>query len=250
MSDPEEMETPEQEVSLRDVMKAVKTQGDFNEKLRKDISELKHEVHGSTVAVASQVKKLKTESQYIWKYEGNKVQFLLNTEFLEDLTQAIWAIDNSKTDYARETITEVIDKIKRRNKLVKIADSSEGGWETVRQYESNPVASNSDDESKINKAESRAIRKRNAKGKKSASKKANYSAPSTPSQFVDTFQTKNQPFREPQSWYNGQALYQNQPSTSGYQRQNRQGACYGCGSFQHWRSQCPFNPRPIQPKSK
>ncbi|CAC5398635.1 unnamed protein product [Mytilus coruscus] len=153
MSDPEERETPEQEVSLRDVMKAVKTQ----------------------------------------------------------------------TDYARETITEVIDKIKRRNKLVKIADSSEGGWETVRQYESNPVASNSDDESKINKAESRAIRKRNAKGKKSTSKKANYSAPSTPSQFVDTFQTKNQPFREPQSWYNGQALYQNQPSTSGYQRQNRQG---------------------------
>ena len=179
MSDPEEMETPEQEVSLRDVMKAVKTQGDFNEKLRKDISDLRHEVHGSTVAVASQVKKLKTESQYIWKYEGNKVQFLLNTEFLEDLTQAIWAIDNSKTDYARETITEVIDKIKRRNKLVKIADSSEGGWETVRQYESNPVASNSDDESKLNKADSRAIRKRNAKGKKSASKKAHYSAPST-----------------------------------------------------------------------
>ncbi|VDH90902.1 Hypothetical predicted protein [Mytilus galloprovincialis] len=123
MSDPEERETPEQEVSLRDVMKAVKTQ--------------------------------------------------------EDLTQAIWAIDNSKTDYARETITEVIDKIKRRNKLVKIADSSEGGWETVRQYESNPVASNSDDESKLNKADSRAIRKRNAKGKKSASKKAHYSAPST-----------------------------------------------------------------------
>ncbi|CAC5387766.1 unnamed protein product [Mytilus coruscus] len=164
--------------------------------------------------------------------------------------KAIWAIDNSKTDYARETITEVIDKIKRRNKLVKIADSSEGVGRLLGQYESNPVASNSDDESKINKAESRAIRKRNAKGKKSASKKANYSAPSTPSQFVDTFQKKNQPFREPQSWYNGQALYQNQPSTSGYQRQNRQGACYGCGSFQHWRSQCPFNPRPIQPKSK
>ncbi|XP_063416326.1 uncharacterized protein LOC134697972 [Mytilus trossulus] len=33
MSDPEERENPEQEVSLRDVMKAVKTQGEFNEKL-------------------------------------------------------------------------------------------------------------------------------------------------------------------------------------------------------------------------
>ena len=27
-------------------------------------------------------------------------------------------------------------------------------------------------------------------------------------------------------------------------RSQQQGACYGCESFQHWRSQCRFNPRP------
>ena len=70
--------------------------------------------------------------------------------------------------YARETITEVIEKIKTRNKHIKIADGSDGGWETVRQYQSGPVASDSDDESKINKAENSALRKRNLNGKKPA----------------------------------------------------------------------------------
>jgi hypothetical protein len=90
------------------------------------------------------LKKLKTESQYKWKYEGNKVQLLLNSKLLEELTQSIWAIHNSKVEYARATITEVIEQIKKRNKHIKIADGSDGGWETVRQYQSNPVASDSD----------------------------------------------------------------------------------------------------------
>ena len=245
-------DSQEQDVSLKDVMKAVRAQGELNAKLSHDISNLRQEVHGASLSVASQVKKLKTESQYKWKYEGNKVQFLLNSELLEELTQSIWAIDNSKVEYARETITEVIEKIKQRNKHIKIADGSDGGWETVRQYQSNPVASDSDDETKINKAENRALRKRNSKGKKAAVK-PNNGGQNASSQYVATFPAKNQPFREPQAWYNGPALYHGQPmpSTSRYQRRSQQqGACYGCGSFQHWRSQCPFNPRPAMPKSK
>jgi hypothetical protein len=57
--------------------------------------------------------------------------------------------------YAREAITEVIEKIKKSNKHIKIAVGNDGGWETVRQYQSNPVASDSDDETKITKAEKR-----------------------------------------------------------------------------------------------
>ena len=44
--------------------------------------------------------------------------------------------------------------------MIKIADNSEGGLEMVHQYESNPVASNSDNETKISKAEYLAVRKR------------------------------------------------------------------------------------------
>jgi hypothetical protein len=43
----------------------------------------------------------------------------------------------------------VIEKIKKKsNKHIKIAVGNDGGWETVRQYQSNPVASDSDDETK------------------------------------------------------------------------------------------------------
>ena len=236
----------DQDCSLKDILMAVKNQGDDNTKLRQEISNLRQEMHGVSLSVSSQVKKLKTDSQCAWKYEGNKVQYLLNSEFLEELAQDVWAIDNLKFEHARETISELVEKVKRRNKLIKIPDTSEEGWEAVRQYESSPVASDSDDESKINKAENRALRK--FKGKKIPAK----SIQSNPHQFAaSSFPGKNQPFREPQTWYTGFPVYQNQPGTSGYQRRGQQGGgCFSCGSFQHWRNQCPFSSKSIQQKPK
>lgn len=74
------------------------------------------------------------------------------------MAQITWAINYNKCDYAKELLSNLSDKVKRRNKLIKIADTSEGGWDTVRNYEENPVASNSEDESRINRAENRALK--------------------------------------------------------------------------------------------
>jgi hypothetical protein len=46
---------------------------------------------------------------------------------MEDLTQSLWAIDNAKIDYARDLIIAWIERLKHRNKLIKIADTSDGG---------------------------------------------------------------------------------------------------------------------------
>ena len=70
-------------------MKDIKAQGELNAKLSQDISNLRQKVHGASASVSSQVKKLKTESQYKWKCELNKVQFVVNSELLEELTQSI-----------------------------------------------------------------------------------------------------------------------------------------------------------------
>ena len=228
-------------------MQVIRQQGDsitaLDAKISGELDGIKKDVHGS----ASQVKKkLKTESQYKWRFEGNKVQFLLNSELLEEIDQVIWAIDNSKFEYAKETVTSVSTKLKKRNKLIKIADSSEGGWETVRQYETNPVASDSDDESKINKAESRAIKKK----KNNASKKKSKPAPDT--KLIDSqFGNMQRPFRGPPSWVGDAPAFPWSGGSADRFQRKQSGACFACGSFQHWRSECPFYPDRTKPaKSK
>lgn len=85
---------------------------------------------------------------------------LCNAEIEQDCAQASWAIPNNKFDYAKELLKDCSEQLKKRNRLIRIADMSEGGWDTVRLYESNPIASDSDDESRIRNAENRALCKR------------------------------------------------------------------------------------------
>ena len=102
---------------------------------------------------------------------GIKYKFCLIPSYQKSQHSLCWAVDGSKVEYAREAITEVIEKRKtKRDKHINIADGSDGGWETVRQYQNNPVASCSDDETTINKAENRVLRKNNSKGKNAAVK--------------------------------------------------------------------------------
>ena len=50
--------------------------------------------------------------------------------------------------------------IKRRNRLIRIADKSEAGWAAVDEYLSDEVASGSEDKKKIRAAEQRVLRKK------------------------------------------------------------------------------------------
>ncbi|ESO98460.1 hypothetical protein LOTGIDRAFT_174269 [Lottia gigantea] len=56
-----------------------------------------------------------------------------------------WAAQNGKGDYAVELVDEIVDKLKKRNKLIKLADRSEFRWETTRQYETKPHSNDSDE---------------------------------------------------------------------------------------------------------
>ena len=60
---------------------------------------------------------------------------------------------------AQGKISEGINIIDQRQKLIKMADSSVHGWKMVAEYENNCLADNSDDEKRMVKAESRAERK-------------------------------------------------------------------------------------------
>lgn len=136
------------------------------------------------------------EKELSWKSQGKKIQYEFNYEVQEGIEQAKWAIKNGKPEYALEVLDDTSEKLHNRNKDMRIADTHEGGWETVRQYKSNPIASISEDETKILKVDKKPVRKRKRLRSRSRSsseyhgfrKQTSYSSvPSFPSGLSSTW---------------------------------------------------------------
>ena len=79
---------------------------------------------------------------------------------MEDIQDIIDNISNEQ-DPVSTSLKAVISKLKKRNKLIKIVDSTEGGWAVVAEYEKESIGSNSDDCKRIRQAETRALKKKN-----------------------------------------------------------------------------------------
>ena len=73
------------------------------------------------------------------KYKGNRKQFELNA----DLEEILDSIDSeaSNAERVRALVADAKQVIKRRQKLIRIADKSKDGWAVVEEYESDDLAS-------------------------------------------------------------------------------------------------------------
>ena len=99
------------------------------------------------------------------QYKHNKKVFVKVLEASSQLESENLNNDNIQT--AKRKIYEGMEMIKSRQKLIKLADSSDAGWRVVDEYTTNPLAEDSEDEKRIYKAQSRAdskIKKEKAKG--------------------------------------------------------------------------------------
>ncbi|KAH3726213.1 hypothetical protein DPMN_052070 [Dreissena polymorpha] len=79
--------------SIRELLVEVREQ-------KREISSLKEEVWGNSLSMRSEVKKLKTEHELKWPYESNKIQHDFKSELHENISQVLWALENSKQEYA------------------------------------------------------------------------------------------------------------------------------------------------------
>ena len=108
-------------------------------------------------------KKIKRETEYNFKRIGNKRQFNSIVDILDDIQESIHHVENNDTESAYSSLTSICDKLKKRNKLIRIADKSEAGWLTIEEYLNDSTASNSDELRKIRQAEQRGLQKQKTK---------------------------------------------------------------------------------------
>ncbi|CAC5368254.1 unnamed protein product [Mytilus coruscus] len=115
----------------------------FDSKIGSLKRELKEDATNKSERV---VKQLKSEHSYKFKFNGNQVQHEFNSDIDYEVSRIKRAAEREDYSKVRDICSDIIDKIHKRNKCIKIADKSPAGWDTVKEYMSDDLASNSEDE--------------------------------------------------------------------------------------------------------
>ena len=82
----------------------------------------------------------KTENSF--KFMGNQLQFELNSDILNNIGITVDCIEHGRYIKVISVLQDYEKVLKKRNKLIRVADKSEGVWKTVNEYLSDDVASN------------------------------------------------------------------------------------------------------------
>lgn len=109
--------------------------------------------------VNSLKRKPEEEKAVSFEYNGNQELFDFNCSVRDKLGHLKCSLEESTIEDIESEIENIIRDIRTRNKLIKIADRTEGGWGTVEEYETCDYADDSDDDRKIRQANSRALQK-------------------------------------------------------------------------------------------
>jgi len=207
----------------------------FDKKLVSLKRDIREEALNTTASVA---KKLKEDSDITFKFEGNKKQFKFNSGLANQVSSATSALKRKRYDTVKSCLEELDKQIRKRNKLIRLADKSAAGWDLVSEYLSDELASGSEDEKRIRKAEQTALRKKNLRNQqrlKTARHQTNrVNQPYTSSTTTNPRQI-HQPFASTRT-----------PRQYSQRNPRPDDICFGCGQQGHWRSNCSGNSRSSQ----
>lgn len=164
------------------------------------------------------------------KYQGNQHQLDHETKVLLGVRTAEACLKEHDAEGALEELKQVSTIIEKRIKLIRLADRSEHGWKTVNEYLSDDLASDSEDDKKIKKAETEAARKKKAKQENYLKRRAE-----GPTKHQQGTQPGPARFFQPTPSRFG-ASY---PEGGHFKRFKNSDRCFSCGREGHWRNSCP-----------
>ena len=101
-------------------------------------------------------KRVRLEEKPSFKRKYNEDQYAHSKDMEKILDKITASIDTNK-EKAKEHIAEGKKLLAKRQKLIKVADREENGWEVVRCYQADDLASDSDDEKRLAKSRRQAI---------------------------------------------------------------------------------------------
>ena len=172
----------------------------------------------------SKERKRKKRQEHDFKNKGNKRRFLANEEILEKIEDGIDALEEKDLQEAKEAMKTGRDLMLKQQKLIRIADREEHGWDVVKHYESDYLASDSDDEKNLKRARREAL----ATIKKTAKYKASDESARYNTQFRKDHENGNRSGRQATRGRSGEGTSTTDPRI-----------CYNCGQTGHLQYVCP-----------
>ena len=196
--------------------------------------EIKQELIEENQALCNKMNKRFKTTEHTFKKSGNRFQYHHNIDVASKVEEAQAYLEKKSPSVkkAKEALAEGMSIIEERNKDILVADTSEGGWDTVNEYKKKQIAEDSDDDKKLRKADTSAVRKREQRKKKYKQSKQ---------RSWQSYQPRNDYHHNEYNYSRNQNSYRPQKPSSSFRRRNRDNDCFSCGGADHWKVDCPFD---------
>ena len=157
----------------------------------------------------------------VLKKGSNQKQYDTALETYNEVEDAEHALKKGDKDAAMKSVKRARKMLERRMKMIRFADRNPHGWLAVEQYLSDDLASDSEDDKRLKKAESEAAKKVQMREDERRKKRAREEYPRDLASGSRAYGGR-QFFRAPEK-----------------KRFRYDDVCYACGKGGHWRVHCP-----------